>query len=229
MDTLLTKTRHSVFSLNTEQNLCRIGNSDLDLLEKYLFGFEIVSLRLAGLFFFWFLTLSCYSLTVLPWSRAGSKSKKVLSGMVVVLSVAYSLWTVNWYYELTLFSSWHITSGKWAAPAVAVVEHLKWQCPHVGLPLRPAGAHHLIWEESFFQACIRCFPVANCYPSGVFLKARHVLEPLQSRGLVLLLVPELLSKKSCLDSVKLKLSVSFGLDASSTWKIKCFPCRETSV
>lgn len=52
MDTLLTKTRHSVFSLNTEQNLCRIGNSDLDLLEKYLFGFEIVSLRLAGLFFF---------------------------------------------------------------------------------------------------------------------------------------------------------------------------------
>lgn len=54
MDTLLTKPRCFVCSFEyrdtnrTEQNLCRIVSFDLHTLEKYHFGFEIVSLN--GLF-----------------------------------------------------------------------------------------------------------------------------------------------------------------------------------
>lgn len=113
-------------------------------------------------------------------------------------------------------SSWHITIGKWTAPAVAVVEHLKWHCPHVGLPLRPAGVHHLIWEESFFQICIRCFPVANsCCPvsqSKAYSRAiamQRVSTPACTRACTFLLVPS--KNRVVLNSVALKLSVSFGL------------------
>lgn len=144
--------------------------------------------------FFWFLTPVCYSWTVLLRRRGGSAKKKVLSGMVGFLSVAYSLWTVN------AIKSFH--SFQAGMSQVGSKQHLWWQfwsiwsdIAPVGLCLRPAGAQHLMWVESLFWTHVRCFSVANCYPSGGFLKARQVSGPLQSRGLVLLLVPELLSKE----------------------------------
>lgn len=97
MDTLLTKPRCFVFSFKywdtnrTEQTLCRRRNSDLRILEKYLFGFGIVSLNF---FFFWFLILVCYSLTVLPWRRGAVQGRRCFLEQWF-LSVAYSLWTVN--------------------------------------------------------------------------------------------------------------------------------------
>ena len=75
--------------------------------------------------------------------KEGRTRKKVPSGTVWVLSIAYSLQTVNanamW--TVSTLSSWDITSGKWAAPAVTALKYLKSCWPCIRLCLRPAAAY----------------------------------------------------------------------------------------
>lgn len=128
--------------------------------------------------------------------------KKVFSGMVWFLSVAYSLSTVNTIKNFHS-SSWQVGS---VAPAVAILKCLKWHCPCVELFLRPAGA--LVWEESFFWTCKGCFPLGNCYPFGSISQSKADFRTFAIPRVSTSAWPELFSKSSHLDNAKLKLSVS---------------------
>lgn len=90
MDTLLTKPRCFVFSFKcwdtnrTEQNLCRVINSDGHILKELFFGFETV--KFGGFVLWGFFVLISYPGLLFFDSTAmeegGNTRSKVLSGMV---------------------------------------------------------------------------------------------------------------------------------------------------